>query len=149
MPSESTVWPLTAHKLFSLPQLNDNQMLCMTPWVQDYAGESKTSCGGGLGLINFGQQSFKEAFSQTQLLQEAEKRVHPKTEKKAPASTAPEPKAALSAAAAKTIFWHTIFIALNMMVLIVMVLAFIAYKKGWITHTPEQLKQAAAQQASS
>jgi len=45
--------------LFLATHEEPERLLCMTPWVPNYHGESKTSCGFGLGLINFFQSSVK------------------------------------------------------------------------------------------
>jgi len=49
--------------LFLASQNHPDKMLCMTPWVPGYQGESGTSCGAGLSLNSFAQQAMKDSFA--------------------------------------------------------------------------------------
>jgi hypothetical protein len=55
--------------LFLVTQDEPEKMLCMTPWVPGYNGESELGCSQGLGLISFFQGTMKDRLSHVEALQ--------------------------------------------------------------------------------
>lgn len=61
-----------AQAIFMATQAEPEKLLCMTPWVPVYHGESELSCNAGLGLMNFFHQTVKDKFEKAAVLQEGD-----------------------------------------------------------------------------
>jgi len=55
--------------VFLTTQEKPERVLCMTPWVPSYHGESDLSCGKGLGLVSLLQSTIQDKFSRAGALE--------------------------------------------------------------------------------
>jgi hypothetical protein len=61
--------PNAAQAIFMATQAEPEKLLCMSPWVLNYRGETELSCNPNLGLMSFFHQTIKDQFAGAEVLQ--------------------------------------------------------------------------------